>query len=74
MPAAQVVTGELIEGWIDMLDEEGDPVKHRGKAVRDLPVLTFEAFLILQDCHYFALEKGDCELIQKVSLAPRFQL
>lgn len=34
VPAAQVAQGELIEGWIDMKDEEGNDVQMRGKKVR----------------------------------------
>lgn len=33
VPAAQVATGELVEGWIEMLDEEGNPIGTRGKKV-----------------------------------------
>ena len=35
VPAAQVAKGALIEGWIDMKDEEGNDVQMRGKKVRD---------------------------------------
>ena len=34
VPAAQVVTGELIEGWLDLLDTAGHPLQKRGKKVR----------------------------------------
>ena len=34
VPAAQVAQGELIEGWIDMKDEEGNDVQMRGKKVK----------------------------------------
>ena len=33
IPAAQVAKGALIEGWIDMKDEEGNGVGMRGKKV-----------------------------------------
>ena len=34
VPAAQVITGELIEGWLDLLDAAGHPLEKRGKKVR----------------------------------------
>ena len=36
VPAAQVAKGELVEGWIDMKDEEGNDVQMRGKKVTAL--------------------------------------
>lgn len=60
IPAAQIVKGELVEGWIDLKDEYGAQVGMRGKKVNGYPLcFAHTAGLISIDIHTFLQSRSD---------------